>query len=101
MELKTRLVLGSHKVSRSLHCPSRILEVYIEALTGFSHVSCLDGLNMTSLTQSYVLGPASGSKEGKWNTHSKDKGGSEEPLITGVQLVGEPQSHLPHDQQLL
>ena len=36
--LHTRLVLGGCKKSGSPHQPARILKVYIEALTGFSHV---------------------------------------------------------------
>lgn len=43
------------KTSRSLHLPTRILKVSIEALTGLSHVYCTDGLNNTLLSQSYVL----------------------------------------------
>lgn len=66
--LQTRLVSGSQMVSWSLHCPVRILKVYGEAWTRFHHVSCPDGLNTTLSSQSCVLGPNSGSKEGKW-TH--------------------------------
>ena len=45
------LVLGSCKMSRSLHPPARIFKVYIEALTGFSHEYCPDGLNSTLLSR--------------------------------------------------
>lgn len=41
--LKTRLVLGSCKITRSPHLRDRILNVYIEALTAFSP----NGLNNT------------------------------------------------------
>ena len=34
----------------------QILKVYIEALTGFSHVYCPDGLNITLLSQGCVFG---------------------------------------------
>lgn len=33
-----RLVLGSRKMNSFLHTASRILKVYIEAVTGFSHI---------------------------------------------------------------
>lgn len=36
--LHRRLVLGLHKMSRSLHPSTRILNVYTEALAGFSHI---------------------------------------------------------------
>lgn len=42
-------------MSRSLHPPPKILEVYIEALKGLSHIYCLDGLNSTLLSRSCVL----------------------------------------------
>lgn len=54
-----RLVLGSHKTRRSPHPPVRILSVYIETLTGSSHIHCADGLNKTGLSQSCVLGNGS------------------------------------------
>ena len=41
--LYMRLVLGGCKMSRSLHLPSRILRVYLEALTGFIHDYHPDG----------------------------------------------------------
>lgn len=46
--LCTRLVLGGCRVDR-------ILKVYTEALTGFSHVVTPDGLNSTLLSQGCVL----------------------------------------------
>lgn len=49
-----------------------------------------EGLNFTSLSQGYVLGAASRSREGEWNAHSKDRGGGAAPLIAGVQLQGPP-----------
>ena len=42
-------------MSRSLQLPARIWKVYTEALTGFSHVFSITGLNNTSLSQGYVL----------------------------------------------
>jgi len=54
-KLHIRLVLGGRKMSRSLHLPTRILRVYIEALMGFSHIQSPDGLNNTFLSQGYIL----------------------------------------------
>lgn len=45
------LVLGDQVMSRSLHVSIRILKVYIEALTGFSHIFSLDDLSNTLLSQ--------------------------------------------------
>ena len=53
--LHTRLVLSIHQMNRSLHPPTSILKVYIEALTGFSPVYSPDGLNNTLLLQGRVL----------------------------------------------
>ena len=50
-----RLVLGGSKTSRSLHLPTRIWKVYIEALMGFGHVFYPDGLNNALLFQGCVL----------------------------------------------
>lgn len=40
---------------RSLHLPYRVLKVYIEDLTGFSHVYCSDDPNNTLLPQGCVF----------------------------------------------
>ena len=40
---------------QSPHPTARILKVYTEALTGFSHVFSPDGLNTTLLSQSCIL----------------------------------------------
>ena len=42
-------------MGRSLHQATRSLEVYIEVLTGFSHVFSPHSLNNTILSQGYVL----------------------------------------------
>lgn len=49
--LHTKLVLGSCKMSRSLHPPARILKVYTEDLAGLSHKHSPDGLNNTLFSQ--------------------------------------------------
>lgn len=45
--LHPRLGLGGLQMSRSLHPPARLLEVYIEGLTGFNHIFSPDGLDNT------------------------------------------------------
>lgn len=67
--LHTRVVLGSRKMSVSLTGLPH-LKVYVEALTGFSHIFHPDG---TSLSQGCGLGVASRSREGKRHPHSKDR----------------------------
>ena len=49
-----RLVLDGYKMSRSLHPPTRILKVDIEALTRCSQVYCLGGLSNTLLSQVWI-----------------------------------------------
>lgn len=43
------------KVSRFLHPPTRILKVYIKALTGFSHIHYPEDLNNTLFSQGCIL----------------------------------------------
>lgn len=89
-DLHTRLVLGGHKTSRSLYLSSRILEVYVEALTGFIHVEYTDGLNSTLLSQGCVPGAASSMGEaGRTHIPKTGKGGEEPPIALG-QLTGQP-----------
>ena len=87
--LCTRLILGSHKRSRSPQAPARILKVCIELLTKFSHVSSPDGLNSTLLSQGCVLENSSCCGNRRQNVHSKDKGEGEEPPIARVQITGQ------------
>lgn len=56
--LLMRLILGAQdeQTSRLAH---QMLKVHVEALTGFSHIYCSDGLKTTSLSQGYDLGEAS------------------------------------------
>lgn len=54
--LHTRLFLSTHKVSRSLYLSARIVKVYTEALTGFSHIYHPDDLNDTLLSKAVSLG---------------------------------------------
>ena len=81
--LLTRLVLGHYKMSRSLHPPTRILKVYIEALMGFSLICHPDYLKNTLLFQDCVL--KNGSHGGQ-SVCSEDRGESEEPPIAGLRL---------------
>ena len=50
---------GDRGNERSLHLLTRLLEVYLEALTGFSHLSYTDSLSNTLLAQGCVLEVAS------------------------------------------
>lgn len=78
------------KTSSSPHLPARILKVYVEALTRFSHIFSLDGFNSTLLSQGYVLGNGSGCGNSVPNILFKDNGGRGEPSIAWVQLTGQP-----------
>ena len=79
-----RFVLGSCETSRSPHLPARMLKVCVEALTGFSHVYCPDGLNNTLISESCDLENGSHCENVEQNVNSKDRGGREEPLIAQV-----------------
>lgn len=79
-----RLVLSGHKTGTSLHPPARIIKAYIEVLPGFNHVWYPGSLNATVPSQGYVLGGAPGSREFKWNAHSKDEQGG----VGSLQLLG-------------
>lgn len=68
----TRLVLGGCRMSRSPYLPTRILKVYTEAFTGFSHVCHPDGLNNTLLSQGYILKNGSHFGNSGQNVQSKD-----------------------------
>lgn len=57
---------------------------------GFSHIHGAGVLNITSLSQGCDLGGASGSRKGKENAHSKDRGWGEERPVAGVQLTVQP-----------
>ena len=83
-DLIARLDLGSCKTSRSSHLNIRILKVYIEALTGFSHVYCLDGLNSKLLSPVCTLENGSAFGISGWNIYSfegqrRGKGASDYP----------------------
>lgn len=67
----------------------QMLKVYVEALTEFIHIPSPESFNVISSSQGCILGTASGSRQGKQNTHSKDIGGRKEPLSTQVHLVGQ------------
>lgn len=83
--LPMMLVLGNCKMNRCLHLSTRILRVYIEALSEFSHVYQPDGFDDILVSQGCVLESGSYCGNSGQNTHSKDKGGHEEPLIALVQ----------------
>lgn len=83
-----RLVLGSCKINSSLHLPSRILKVFIEALNGLSHIYYPDALNNTLLSQGSVLENSSHSGNGWQIIESKDRKAVEELPTAKVQLEG-------------
>lgn len=73
--LLTSLVLGIHKMSRSLHLPNRILEVFREALTGFTPMPSPDVFCNILLSQGYVHENSSHGGGGGAEHTSKDRGG--------------------------
>ena len=84
-----RLSVGGHKTSRFCAClPARILKVYIEVLTRFSHIHSPDSLNSTFPFQGCILKKASGNGEGKQYTFQGREMGKK-PLIAWVQLKGQ------------
>ena len=66
------------------------LKVYVETLTGFSHVYRPDGLNNTLFFQVCIFENGSQGKNSGQNVYSKDRGGDEEPPIAWVQLEDQP-----------
>lgn len=60
------------------HIYMQNLKRLIGALTKFSQVYHPDGLKTIFLSQNCILRATYGSGEGKWNSHSEDRGGEEE-----------------------
>lgn len=89
-ELTYEACLGHRMTNRSSHPPIRILDVFLGAFTGFSHVYRPDGLNSTLLCWSYVLGNGFHCGSGGQKVHPKDRGGREEPPVSWVQPAGQP-----------
>lgn len=56
-----------------MHPPARILQVYIQALTGFGHVCCIDGLNNTLFSECCALENSFHCGNGGQNIYSKDR----------------------------
>lgn len=83
-QLTEEAYLGCSKMSRSLYPPTRTLEVYIEALTGLSHVHHPDGLSNTLLSHARVLENGSYGGSSRQNTHSKDGGGVRSLSLPGA-----------------
>ena len=71
-----------------------------EVLTGFSHKFSPDCLNITFLTEDYILIAASRDREDKGNTYSMDRVGGREPPITESSLWINWRSYLLDDQRL-
>lgn len=89
-QLTEEACLGCSKMSRSLYPPTRTLEVYIEALTGLSHVHHPDGLSNTLLSHARVLENGSYGGSSGQNTHSKDSGGVRSLSLPGASSGGQP-----------
>lgn len=62
---------------------------YKEVVSGSSHVGQTGVLSTTLLSQGCVLAAASGSRKGKLNLHSEDRGGGKEPPNALGQLIGQ------------
>lgn len=77
-KLHMRFVLGGCETNRLLNLPTRILKVYLEAFTGFSHMYFPDGLHHTLLSQGCVLENSSSCGKGGQKVHGKGRGGVEE-----------------------
>lgn len=77
------------KTSRSPHPPTRILKVYIVALTGFSHIISPDVLNTTLFFQGYILQMAA-SMRIVGNVFSTVRIEDKEPPVARVQFRGQP-----------
>ena len=93
-----RLVLSGHKVSRSLHPSARILNVYVEALTGFSHLYRPDDLNNTLVSQGCMLENGFHYGNGGQKAHFKDWGERVRSLcLPGSSLQVNRQSHPLYD----
>ena len=58
-----KLVLDSHKVSKSLHLSTRVLNICIEVLTGSSHTFSPDGPNNSLLSQGCICENANGGEK--------------------------------------
>lgn len=82
--LHARFVLDGCKMRRSPYPPARIVKVYREALTGFCHIYCLDGLKNTLLSQGWDLDNGSHCRNCEQNVHSKHRGGDEDSSIAWV-----------------
>lgn len=77
------LSLMAHKMSRSPYLPVKIFTIYIEALTGFSHIFNPNGLNNLPSSLKVAYFKQLLRHRNFWqDVHSKDRGAGEEPLIT-------------------
>lgn len=90
MAVAHKASLGGCEMSGSPYLLARILQVYIEALTGLSHRDFPDGLNDTLLSQGCVLENSSSRGNGGWNEYYKDYDGGEEPQLPGASSCVSP-----------
>lgn len=79
--------MASKPVDFHTHSLAEILKVYIDTFTGFSYVPGPGSPHTMFLSQGCILREVSGIREGKQNTLSKGRKGSEEPPVACVQLM--------------
>lgn len=76
-------------MSGSPHTSTRISNIPIDALTGFTNISHLGGLNTTFLSQVFVLGTApSSGRLGRADVPRTERDGEEPPMVP-IQLEGQ------------
>lgn len=90
--LPVRLVLGGWETSRSPHLSPGILKAYIEALTGFSHISTQ--IATTHCSPRAHLWNGSSYGNGGWNVHPKNRRVGVKPLDCLVPACGSTSSHI-------
>lgn len=83
-----RIVLGGHKTWGSSNILPRILKVYTEALTGFSHIYCPHGLN-NLFSQGCILETAPTIELLGRTCIPRTWGRKKEPFIEWVQVLGQ------------
>lgn len=92
--------MASKPVDLYTHSFAEILKVYIDTFAGFSYVPGPGSPHSMFLSQGCILREASGIREGKQNTLSKDRKGSEEPPVAYASSWVNRQSHLDDLQQV-
>ena len=84
--LHMRLVLGAHKMHRSLHIPASILSLY-RTLMGFSHIDMIQVVPTTHCSIRVCL--CNQLQLWEQNIHFKDRGGDGDLLMAWLHLRGQ------------